>query len=236
MDSAALDRPIWSTLASDHKPFAIGTGRAMRFDPAVSSLGAVGDDSDESLADLGALVAAHGPIVNGQATPLGCPPGARLASVLDFYQMRTRTLDTPTVPNHSLRRLGAEDAEDMLELAQLAKPGPFSLQTYRLGDYWGIRVEGQLVAMAGERMRQGSFVEMSGVCTHPDHVGRGMALSLCRKLTRHILERGRTAYLHVAAANEGAIRVYEKLGYRVHQPMVVTVVEPAGQLVADGQG
>lgn len=227
MDSDALDRPVWTSLSADHRPFAVGTKRAMRFDPEISSLGAIKDDSDESLAELGELVSKYGPIITGQTTPIDCPPGTRLASVMDFRQMRADTLLSPTVAEHPVECLDARNAEEMLALAQLAKPGPFSLRTHMLGEYWGIRSEGKLVSMAGERLRQGSFVEVSGVCTHPDFVGRGMALSLCLKLTRRILERSATAYLHVASANEGAMHVYRKLGFRVQQPMIVTVVEPA---------
>jgi len=134
---------------------------------------------------------------------------------------------TPTIADHTLERLNAQDAEEMLALAQLTKPGPFSLRTPVLGEYWGIRSEGKIVSMAGERLKQGRFVEVSGVCTHPDFVGQGMALALCLKLTQRILARGATAYLHVASANEAAKHVYQKLGYRVRQSMVVTVVEPA---------
>lgn len=226
MDSVALERPIWTSLSADHNPFAVGTKRALRFDPEVSTLGAIKDDSDESLAELGELVTKYGPIITGQTTPIDCPPGARLASVLDFCQMRLDTLLSPTVADHKLERLDAHDAEEMLALAQLSKPGPFSLRTHVLGEYWGIRSEGKLVSMAGQRLRQGAFVEVSGVCTHPDFVGRGMALSLCQKVTQRIIEHGAAAYLHVAGANDGAMHVYSKLGYRMHQPIIVTVVEP----------
>ena len=226
MDSAALERPIWTTLSAIHRPHAIGTARALRFKPDINSLGAVKDDSDESLAELGDLVSRHGAIMTGQSTPIGCPPGARLAHVLDYTQMRADSVISQTVADHHVMRLGAEDAEEMLALAQLTKPGPFALRTHLLGEYWGIRSEGRLVAMAGERMKQGRFVELSGVCTHPDHVCRGMALALCLKLTQRILDRGATPYLHVASTNEGAIHVYRKLGYKPHRPLVVTVIEP----------
>lgn len=226
MHSAVLERPIWTSLSANHKTFAVGTKRAMRFSPEVSSLGAIFDDSDESLVELGELVSKHGSIITGQTTPINCPPGTRLTSELDFCQMRADTLLNPTVADHPVERLDAQDADEMLALAQLTKPGPFSLRTHRLGEYWGIRSEGKLVAMAGERLKQGAFVEVSGVCTHPDFVGQGMALSLCWKLTQRIFKRQATAYLHVASANEGAISVYRKLGYRLHQPIVVTVIEP----------
>ncbi len=227
MNSTALERPIWTSLSTDHRPFAVGTLRAMRFDPEISALGATIDDSDESLAELCDLVAEHGPVVTGQSTPIDCPPGAQLAAVLNFCQMRAETMLNPTIADHTLERLNAQDAEGMLALAQLTKPGPFSLRTPVLGEYWGIRSEGTIVSIAGERLKQGRFVEVSVVCTHPDFVGRGMALALCLKLTQRILARGAMAYLHVASANEAAKHVYQKLGYTVRQSMVVTVVEPA---------
>ena len=191
-------------------------------------LGGVADDSDESLAELGALVVAHGPLVIGQLTQLDCPPGAQFASVSDYCQMRLDTLRDCAVTDHPIEELGANDAADMLALAQLTKPGPFSLQTYKLGEYWGIRHEGTLVAMAGERLKQGNAIEVSGVCTHPDHLGKGMALALCKRLATRITDRGAQAYLHVDPKNEGAVHVYRKLGFKIRQPLAVHVIEPAG--------
>ena len=124
---------------------------------------------------------------------------------------------TPTKlppPARDFVALTAADAPEMLALATLTKPGPFALRTHELGDFIGIRSsEGQLAAMAGERMRAPGFTEVSAVCTHPDHLGHGYATSLMVEIMLRIITRGETPYLHVRSANQRAIDLYHRLGY-----------------------
>jgi predicted GNAT family acetyltransferase len=109
--------------------------------------------------------------------------------------------------------LTAADAPEMLDLATLTKPGPFAIRTHELGDYIGIRREGKLVAMSGERMRTIGFTEVSAVCTHPDHLGHGYARGLMVEIMQRILARNETPFLHVRAQNNHAIDLYRRLGY-----------------------
>ena len=69
--------------------------------------------------------------------------------------------------------LGADDVPAMLALTELTKPGPFSARTHELGTFLGIRIDGELVAMAGERMKPADYTELTAVCVHPSHRGRG---------------------------------------------------------------
>jgi len=107
----------------------------------------------------------------------------------------------------------------MLELALLTKPGPFAARTHEMGSYWGIKQNGRLVAMAGERFRQPGYTEVSAICTHPDFQGRGYGRSLTLHTMQAILARGAVPYLHSFSDNEGALRLYEKLGFRWRQDM-----------------
>ena len=113
----------------------------------------------------------------------------------------------------------------MLALARLTRPGPFSARTHRLGAFIGVKLDGRLVAMAGERMKPDGFTEVSGVCTHPDHRGRGYAGGLMRLVARRILERGETAFLHAYESNIGAIALYESLGFRRRRTVILTVLK-----------
>ena len=61
-------------------------------------------------------------------------------------------------------RLAPIDSADMIRLVELTKPGPFADRTMELGDFFGIRVGGALVAMAGERMKADGTTEISAVC------------------------------------------------------------------------
>jgi ribosomal protein S18 acetylase RimI-like enzyme len=122
------------------------------------------------------------------------------------------------------RRLGPGDAAKALELAILTNPGPFGLRTIELGEYFGIFEGERLVAMAGERMHAGEFREVSGICTHPDHQGRGYAGRLTAKVLQRQLARGQVPFLHVMSANTGARALYEKMGFRLYRETVVRVI------------
>ena len=123
--------------------------------------------------------------------------------------------------------LGESDAPAMQRLAALTKPGPFASLTHRFGGFVGVRHEGRLVAMAGQRMRIDGYCEVSGVCTHPDHRGRGLAGALMSVVAERILARGETPFLHSYAHNAGAIALYESLGFRYRTNIHLTVLAAA---------
>ena len=113
----------------------------------------------------------------------------------------------------ALEPLGAADVADMLALVELAQPGPFRTRTIELGRFVGLREQGRLVAMAGERMWIDGFREVSAICTHPDVRGRGHARALTACVVNRMLARGETPFLHVLSANEAAIELYRTLGF-----------------------
>ena len=121
--------------------------------------------------------------------------------------------------------LAAEDVPEMLDLVNLTQPGPFLPRTIEMGQYLGVRQDGQLVAMAGERLHLTGFCEISAVCTHPDHRGRGYAGALTTMVAEAILERQETPFLHVAHGNDGALRLYMKLGFRIRTEIPIAVLK-----------
>ncbi len=129
----------------------------------------------------------------------------------------------PPAAGHVNLRLA--DVPDMMQLVELTKPGPFAARTIALGCYIGIRAGGQLVAMAGERMRFPGFTEISAVCTHPDYRHRGYSSALVRALTRSILDRGETPFLHIYSDNSAAGSLYEHLGFSHRRTLTVTVLK-----------
>jgi predicted GNAT family acetyltransferase len=120
--------------------------------------------------------------------------------------------------------LSAADAAEMVALATLTQPGPFRIRTHELGAFSGIRHDGRLVAMAGERMKLDGYTEVSGVCTHPDFRGRGYGAALSHAVAARIRDRGETPFLHARAANTAAISLYESLGFKLRRDMTVTVL------------
>ena len=113
----------------------------------------------------------------------------------------------------------------MLELTAMTKPGPFGPRTHELGSFFGIRSGNRLAAMAGERLKVDGYTEVSAVCTHPDHLGKGHAAALMRTVMRGILERGETPFLHSRADNARAIALYERLGFRHREAGHFVVLE-----------
>jgi ribosomal protein S18 acetylase RimI-like enzyme len=120
-------------------------------------------------------------------------------------------------PDPEALRLGPQDVPEMLDLVSRAQPGPFLPRTVEMGAYYGIRRDGKLVAMAGERLRPPGWTEISAVCTDADHRGQGLATRLVRHVAAGIRDRGDTPFLHAAAVNTGAIRLYESIGFTLRR-------------------
>jgi len=209
---AVLDRMIYHALISRQAHLAEGSGMARRYRPDVEPFGASANDSAEALRDLVALVPEVGSLVLLQAGHPKIPTSLTIAFEAEGLQMINEQLP-PAASTVGVIELNAADADEMLELADLAKPGPFLRNTYMLGGFVGLRIEGKLIAMAGERFKVPGFTEVSGVCTHPSHRGRGLAARLSTLVTQRIAARGETPMLHVIASNTAAIRLYEGLGF-----------------------
>jgi predicted GNAT family acetyltransferase len=218
-----LDRPVWDSLTTRHADFAVGGALARRFAADISALAGTRDDEPESLAALAELVPADGTVLLIQADPIVLPPALRVDSSGPVVQMvLERLADVGDDPR--IAPLTAGDVPEMLALATLTKPGPFATRTAALGGFFGIKDEGVLVAMAGQRLAHAGFTEVSGVCTHPDVRGRGLARVLSAHVARRILARGETPYLHANATNTPAIQLYESLGFRLRHTMHVAAL------------
>lgn len=222
-----LDRPVWSALDTKHQAFAQGGALARRYPSSIVPFAASAADDAESLQALQALVAAGESIIMLQADAIALPAGLAAISTASGVQM---VLEAPlqAVSDERVQQLTQDDAAEMLALASLTKPGPFSLKALSLGDFWGVKIDGRLAAMAGERMKQPGYTELSGVCSHPDVRGGGLGRLLSVFVANQIAARGEVPYLHAYATNAAAIRLYESIGFSLRSPMHVAVVQRAG--------
>lgn len=229
-----LDNVIWSALTTRQAYLAEASTLARRFPSEVTLLGAVEEPSAESYESLARLLSQESAASSRKWTrpALVClffdktpqlPKGWIIENSAAMLQMVREEADTlpsrNTYSSKQITALGAADSAEMVALAQLTKPGPFGPRTYELGDYLGIRnggatSSGGLVAMAGERLRVPGYTEISAVCTHPNHLGRGYAGLLMTELMRSIHARGERPFLHVRADNTRAIELYHRLGFR----------------------
>jgi len=203
-----LDNPAWSALSGPQAPIAERVGRAARYLPRLSAMAALADD-DSAWADAARLPGARSLFV--VAPPSPPPPGWIVRYEGVGIQMVAPDLEGE--PDPGAIPLGAADVVEMLDLVKRTRPGPFLPGTVEFGGYLGLRHEGALVAMAGERLRLPGWTEISAVCTDPGVRGVGLATRLVRAVTAAIRARGDRALLHVASDNVGAIRLYRSLGF-----------------------
>jgi len=217
MSMHPLDNPIWKALTTSQAHLAEVAGDARKFPPEITPLAGFPEPSREAFESIAQLLTKQRAVGLFFDDPPALPAGwsillqGQLAQMIHEDGSEASKLPAP-IPGFV--ELNAADVPEMVALTELTKPGPFSTRTYELGNYIGIRRDGRLAAMAGERMRVPGFAEISAVCTHPDFLGRGFAAFLMKTLMHRIRQRGETPFLHVRADNARAIALYEHLGYR----------------------
>jgi predicted GNAT family acetyltransferase len=211
-----LDNVIWNALTTRQAEFAESFEQARRFMPEVTSLAAFLEPTERGYESLKGLAATRGTIALFLAMPHQPKPGWSLVASAQMPQMVYQGASVPLLRSPSdpeIAELGAADVPEMMELTALTKPGPFNKRTRELGTYLGIRRDGRLVAMAGERLKVPGYTEVSAVCTHPEHTGQGYARILMMEVIQRIRSRGETPFLHVREENVRAIDLYQRLGF-----------------------
>jgi ribosomal protein S18 acetylase RimI-like enzyme len=213
-----LDHPIGSALAARHKHFRQGGPLACRYHPDVAPFAELSPPGQAAYEALHQLLrpGEEAALLSFDDTLDPTPALLAVPSGVVHQMVDTRGFDGP-VDATGVLRLGPADAEDMLQLATLTKPGPFGKRTHETGNYIGIREQGQLIAMAGERMRPEGHVEISAVCVRDEHRGKGLAARLMNILRKEIVQRGDVPFLHVFADNHAAIALYQRLGFAQRQ-------------------
>lgn len=212
-----LDNVIWQALSTRQAEFAESLGSARRFVTKVSPLAAFREPSPEGYESLAGLLNTNGTVGLFLNLPYEPHTGWNFVAGAPVLQMVCENGGAPPTLqvnfDQELVELGDADSPEMVELTALTKPGPFNKRTHELGTYLGIRREGKLVAMAGERMKVPGWTEVSAVCTHPEHTGHGYARILMTEVMQRIRSRRETPFLHVREDNLHAIELYRRLGF-----------------------
>ena len=219
-----LDRACWNALVGPHAHIAEVIGLARRYPVDISHFNAVADTSNsQAWDDLHRLIGDAGTaIVIGES--IIAPSGWKIVKVFPGVQMTGEDVVGQMDPD--LIHLTNVDAPEMLALATRNEPGPFLPRTVELGGYLGVRVDGKLVAMAGRRLNPPGWVEISAVCTDVEHRGKGYAARLVLAVAAGIIDAGERPFLHVSAKKLDAIRLYEKLGFKIRTRPNFTILKP----------
>lgn len=220
-----LDRPAWAALSTRHLALSLGGALARRYAKDVNLFASARDDTAAALTALADLVLPGERIFILQVPDVVVPEGfVPLKAAQGVQMVATRRIQVAQ-PEEGLVKLTDADAPEMLALARLTEPGPFLARTHVMGEFLGIRIDGRLAAMAGERFRFPGHTEVSGVCTHPDFRHRGLARRLSAAVAARIESRGERPFLHAWKTNLPAITLYESLGFEIRAEVDVKVLE-----------
>ncbi|SEB06644.1 GNAT family N-acetyltransferase [Pedobacter hartonius] len=208
-----LDQPVWNAMLSGNSNLSYGTSRAKYFDKTVSIFADVENQDSDDFQTLYDIIPAGQQIgVFSINIDLKAEPWSGISRI-DGLQMTYNHAAKELTGTHIIRPLDISDVPAMLSLTGQMKPGPFFEKTIDFGHYHGIFSNDILVAMAGQRFHPGAFAEISGVCTHPDFTGKGLARQLLLHQIKRIMENDETPFLHVTGTNLNAIKLYESIGF-----------------------
>jgi GNAT superfamily N-acetyltransferase len=209
-----LDNPVWYSLSETHKNFSINYKDSKFYAPDYCPFGAF-----ESENEISSQIDEYSKLIDSFFIVGNKPTFSEkiiLKNELVCLQMIIETVIYLEIREKIIKLNGKHD-DSLLDLVNLVQPGYFKTKTVFMGDYYGIFNDDKLVAVTGERMKMNDFTEVSAVVTHPSYTGRGYAKQLTSYTVNKIFEQNKIPYLHVAEKNNGAIRLYETLGFKTRR-------------------
>ena len=210
-----LDNPAWNALNSGNRQLSYGNNHIKYFDKEVSPFIGFKETSVANFRELHGLITHNNALLFVTPVEMEIPGPWKVVHFIKGIQMvcDTRQVQDELTTGIELISLTNAHIPQMLALTKLTNPGPFVTNTIAFGHYHGIFEGDKLVAMAGQRLHVYNYAEVSAVCTHPDHTGRGYARLLLLQQLNRIKAAAEIPFLHVRYDNERAIGVYESLGF-----------------------
>ena len=225
--SHVLDHPIYNALISGNNNFAKGDENSKYYIEDMAAFAGLKDNCVADFDSLYKLSDDESLFVVFSVAKLQIPMQWELITNFDMYQMVFEGNDVPSSKCQELVDLKDDNVQEMKDLVDLTKPGPFLDRTIEFGNYTGIFNNGKLASMAGHRFNPTPYQEISAVCTHPDYLGNGYASDLLQEQIKRITNRDEIPFLHVRIDNEGAIKLYQKLGFKIRTKMNGYVISKA---------
>jgi ribosomal protein S18 acetylase RimI-like enzyme len=220
-----LENPIWHALATRHAALNMGSEQVRFFHEDVSPFVAMDKWNDDDMKAMSQQVPGDRTFYVLIPRTVSIPDVFEQVYTTPIYQMVCQDFKPQQLREQEVLDMGNRDVQEMIALTALTRPGPFGPGTMKFGKYIGIRREGRLAAIAGERMKVPGFTEVSAVCTHPDFLGNGYASHLMGLLCRDIIDRNETPFLHVRADNDRAIKTYERMGFAISRDVFFAIIK-----------
>jgi len=134
-----------------------------------------------------------------------------------------------------VERLAPSDAGELNRLYRLGFGSWLPPQAIADGVYYGIRVNGRLVAAAGTHVigRRARIAVVGNVLTQPEFRGRGYAQATTSAVTAQLLEFCDHVVLNVRSDNPPALNAYRRLGYLEHVRFEERLGHRIGSLLGD---
>jgi ribosomal protein S18 acetylase RimI-like enzyme len=211
---ALLDNPVYNALRTGDAAFANGSPEVKYFDEEVSPFAGFPIGYENGFSELGEMLPAGRKILFASREKISESEGWKILVEIEGLQFLFDPSHPVDIPSIKPVPLDKTNADEMVQLAALTKPGPFNSRTIEFGEYYGIFEKGRLASMTGQRLHVENFSEVSAVCTHPDFLGKGYAAALLQHQLKIICGDGEVPFLHVRADNERAIELYERLGFK----------------------
>jgi len=216
-----LDNPIWNALISGNKNFSNGNERAKYFTRDVAPFAAVNTVTESELKELYDVAFDSSAFAFFSIKEINIPQPWKVGQCTHALQMVHDKVSQIKTVSDDVVALTGKDVPAMLALTKLTNPGPFLFRTIEFGNYEGIFKNDELIAITGQRMHPFDYIEISAVCTHPEHTGHGYATKLIARQVNHILAQSAIPFLHVKKENSSAIKLYNALGFSVRTEVFI---------------
>lgn len=217
-DLGLLDNPVWSAIKVSQSQHALTRPLAVRFLPEYTPFVTKFNDTELAEQNLLDLVDTNETVYLFSPHAVVSPNRWFIDAKVNVHQMiclHATSLESPDFENSDIEIIHPSK-ENVLQLTKIAFPDFFRKKTYEMGRYWGLKYQGQLATIAGERMKIAPhFQEISTVCTLPEFKRCGFSKILMSKIVTDLQQKNLIPYAHIVHTNQASLNLFSKLGFTI---------------------